>query len=99
MVRVCRHNQPIAELRAVQPAPSRPARVAGLLKGLVHWEPGAFAPTSQGEVAEFAVASGGFDSGGAAEIGNRDAAFNGDSHTSFESIPGSLVKTGLNPVS
>jgi len=29
---VCRHNQPVAELRAVETALARPARVAGLLR-------------------------------------------------------------------
>jgi prevent-host-death family protein len=29
---VCRHNKPVAELRAVEAARERPARVAGLLK-------------------------------------------------------------------
>lgn len=41
---VCRHNQPVAELRAVSLTPARPNRVAGLLKGQIHWEPGAFDP-------------------------------------------------------
>ena len=53
---VCRHNQPVAELRAVETAPARPARVAGLLKGRIHWEPGAFAPMPDEELAEFDAA-------------------------------------------
>ena len=32
---VCRHNRPVAELRAVEVPPGRPARVAGLLKGRI----------------------------------------------------------------
>ena len=53
VVVVCRHNQPVAELRAIETAPAHPARVAGLLKGRVHWEPDAFAPMSAEELAEF----------------------------------------------
>ena len=53
VVVVCRHNQPVAELRAIQTAPTRPTRVAGLLKGRVHWEPDAFAPLTDEELAEF----------------------------------------------
>jgi len=53
VVIVCRHNQPVAELRAVETSPVRPARVAGLLKGRVHWEPDAFAPMTDEELAEF----------------------------------------------
>ena len=50
---VCRHNRPIAELRAIETAPARPARVAGLLKGLVDFDPVAFAPMTDEELAEF----------------------------------------------
>jgi antitoxin (DNA-binding transcriptional repressor) of toxin-antitoxin stability system len=50
---VCRHNQPVAEIRAIQTASVSPPRVAGLLKGLIHWEPDAFAPLSEQELAEF----------------------------------------------
>ena len=53
VVVVCRHNQPVAELRPIETTPSHPARVAGLLKGRVHWEPDAFAPMSAEELAEF----------------------------------------------
>ena len=53
VVVVCRHNQPVAELRAIETSPARPARVAGLLKGRVHWEPDAFAPMTVEELAEF----------------------------------------------
>ena len=53
---VCRHNQPVAELRAVEAPLARPARVAGLLKGQVHWEADAFAPMTAGELAEFDAA-------------------------------------------
>ena len=50
---VCRHNQPVAELRAIKTASVSPTRVAGLLNGLVHWEPDAFAPLTEQELAEF----------------------------------------------
>jgi antitoxin (DNA-binding transcriptional repressor) of toxin-antitoxin stability system len=50
---VCRHNQPVAEIRAIQTASVSPPRVAGLLKGLIHWEPDAFAPLTEQELAEF----------------------------------------------
>jgi antitoxin (DNA-binding transcriptional repressor) of toxin-antitoxin stability system len=53
VVVVCRHNQPVAELRAIRTASVSPPRVAGLLKGLVHWEPDAFAPLTEQELAEF----------------------------------------------
>src|ERR1017187_8770116 len=53
VVVVCRHNHPVAELRAIQTAPAHPTRVAGLLKGRVHWEPDAFAPMNVEELAEF----------------------------------------------
>ncbi len=53
VVVVYRHNFPVAELRAVPTPSSRGPRVGGLLKGLVHWEPGAFAPMTADEVAEF----------------------------------------------
>jgi antitoxin (DNA-binding transcriptional repressor) of toxin-antitoxin stability system len=53
---VCRHNQPVAELRAIGVPPVRPTRVAGLLKGRVHWEPDAFAPMTAEELAEFDAA-------------------------------------------
>jgi antitoxin (DNA-binding transcriptional repressor) of toxin-antitoxin stability system len=53
VVVVCRHNRPIAELRAIQAEPVHPTRVAGLLKGRVHWEPEAFAPITVEELAEF----------------------------------------------
>jgi antitoxin (DNA-binding transcriptional repressor) of toxin-antitoxin stability system len=50
---LCRHNHPVAELRALGGEPERRARVAGLLKGRVDWEPGAFAPMTEEEIAEF----------------------------------------------
>jgi antitoxin (DNA-binding transcriptional repressor) of toxin-antitoxin stability system len=53
VVVVCRHNQPVAELRAIQPAPAHRTRVAGLLKGRIHWESNAFAPMADKELAEF----------------------------------------------
>ncbi len=53
VVVVCRHNRPVAELRAIASAPVRPSRVAGLLKGQVHWSPGAFDPIPAEELDEF----------------------------------------------
>jgi antitoxin (DNA-binding transcriptional repressor) of toxin-antitoxin stability system len=53
VVVVCRHNQPVAELRAIETAPAHPARVAGLLKGRVDWAPDSFAPMTDEELAEF----------------------------------------------
>ena len=53
VVVVCRHNRPVAELRAILTAPTQPARVAGLLKGRVAWAPDAFAPMTGEELAEF----------------------------------------------
>jgi len=50
---VCRHNQPVAELRAIETSPVRPARVAGLLKDRVHWEPDAFTAMTAEELAGF----------------------------------------------
>jgi len=50
---VCRHNRPVAELRAIEVPPIRPARVAGLLKGKVSWEPDAFSPMTEEELALF----------------------------------------------
>jgi antitoxin (DNA-binding transcriptional repressor) of toxin-antitoxin stability system len=53
VVIVCRHNQPVAELRAIDTPGIRTPRVAGLLKGQIHWEPDAFAPMTDEELAEF----------------------------------------------
>jgi antitoxin (DNA-binding transcriptional repressor) of toxin-antitoxin stability system len=53
VVVVCRHNQPVAELRAITAPLVQPARVAGLLRGRVHWEPGAFDPMQEKDLAEF----------------------------------------------
>ena len=53
VVVVCRHNQPVAELRAIETPLIRPVRTAGLLKGQVHWEPDVFAPMTVEELAEF----------------------------------------------
>jgi antitoxin (DNA-binding transcriptional repressor) of toxin-antitoxin stability system len=53
VVIVCRHNKPVAELRAIQTEPAHATRVAGLLKGRVHWEPDAFAPMTVEELLEF----------------------------------------------
>ena len=44
----------MAELRGVRRVTlARPVRVAGLLKGQVHWQPDAFAPMTGEELAEF----------------------------------------------
>ena len=57
VVVVCRHNRPVAELRAIK-APSTPGpRVAGLLKGQVHWEPTAFDPMTDEELSEYDTAA------------------------------------------
>jgi len=53
VVVVCRHNKPVAELRAVSTSPARPARIAGLLKGKVHWNVHAFDPITAEDLAEF----------------------------------------------
>ena len=53
VVLLCRHNQPVAELRAIAATLTPPARVAGLLKGRMHWEPDAFAPMTDEELAGF----------------------------------------------
>lgn len=53
VVILCRHNQPIAELPAIQSIPLHRPRIAGLLKGLVHFGPVAFAPLSEAELADF----------------------------------------------
>ena len=53
VVVVCRHNLPVAELRGIEIASVRPLRVAGLLKGQVHWELDAFAPLTGEELTEF----------------------------------------------
>ena len=53
VVVVCRHNRPIAEIRAIESAPIRPIRVPGLLKGKISYKPDAFAPMTDAELAEF----------------------------------------------
>lgn len=53
VVIVCRHNRPVAELRALETVPVCLARVAGLLKGRVDWAPDAFAPMTADELREF----------------------------------------------
>lgn len=53
VVVVCRHNKPVAELRAMAPPPDRKPRVPGLLKGQISFAPGAFAPLTDAELAEF----------------------------------------------
>jgi prevent-host-death family protein len=53
VVVLCRHNQPVAELRAIESSRAHAGRVAGLLKGRVQWEPDAFAPITAEELAEF----------------------------------------------
>ena len=53
IVVVCRHNKPVAELRAIDSEPLQSHRIAGLLKGQVEWTPGAFDPLSAEGLAEF----------------------------------------------
>ena len=53
VVVVCRRGKPVAELRAIKTASVSKARVAGLLKGRIHWKPDAFAPLTGQEIAEF----------------------------------------------
>jgi len=53
IVVVCRHNRPVAELRGIQTSPAQPPRIAGLLRGRVHWEPDAFNPMTDEELLEF----------------------------------------------
>ncbi len=53
VVVVCRHNKPVAELRALPPEPAQVPRVAGLLKGQIHWTSDTFAPMTAEELAEF----------------------------------------------
>lgn len=47
---ICRHNQPVAELRPISPALASTIRIPGLLKRSVQWKDGAFAPMSNEEV-------------------------------------------------
>jgi antitoxin (DNA-binding transcriptional repressor) of toxin-antitoxin stability system len=57
IVVVCRHDKPVAEIRAIA-APRTPGtRIGGLLKRRVTWMPDAFAPLSADEQAEFDGAS------------------------------------------
>ncbi len=53
VVILCRENQPVAELRAIQASGLHGTRVAGLLKGMVQFEPGVFASMSEEELADF----------------------------------------------
>ena len=53
VVVVCRHNRPIAEIRAIESAPIRPIRIPGLLKGKISYKPDVFAPMTDTELAEF----------------------------------------------
>ena len=54
---VCRHNRPVAELRAIEATLTPAPRIAGLLKGQVHWEPSAFAPLTDEELTEYDAGS------------------------------------------
>jgi hypothetical protein len=56
VVVVCRHDQPVAEIRAIQTEPAHPRRVAGFLKDRVHWKPDAFSPLTDEELADFDAA-------------------------------------------
>lgn len=49
VVVLCRRNQPVA----VETSPARRKRVAGLLKGQAHGEPGTFAAMADEELTEF----------------------------------------------
>ena len=53
VVVICRHNRPIAEIRAIEPAPLRPIRIPGLLKEEISYEPDVFLPMTDTELAEF----------------------------------------------
>ena len=53
VVVVCRHNQPVAELRAIHKTQAPQPRTAGLLKGLVSWDADAFNPMTDEELAQF----------------------------------------------
>ena len=53
VVVICRDDQPVAELRAVEASPIRPARVAGSMEGRIHFDPDAFAPMTAEVLAEF----------------------------------------------
>jgi prevent-host-death family protein len=53
VVILCRHNKPIAEIRPVAASSVRKPRIAGLLRGQIHWEPGTFDPLSDAELREF----------------------------------------------
>ncbi len=50
---VCRHNKPVAEMRAIPKAVEGKPRTPGLLRGKVSWAPDAFAPMSPEELGEF----------------------------------------------
>ena len=56
VVVICRHNKPVAELRALPAAPAartRPPRKPGLLKGKISWTKDAFSPMSDQEADQF----------------------------------------------
>ena len=50
---ICRDDEPVAELRAIETSAVRPARVAGSMEGHIHFEPDALAPMTDEEIAEF----------------------------------------------
>ena len=50
---VCRHNKPVAEMRAIPKTVEAKPRTPGLLRGKVSWTPDAFAPMSTEELGEF----------------------------------------------
>ena len=50
---VCRHNKPVAEMRAIPKTVEAKPRTPGLLRGKVSWTPDAFAPMSPEELGEF----------------------------------------------
>ena len=53
VVVICRHNRPVAELRAIESTSTPAPRIPGLLKGQVLWERSAFVPLTEEELAEY----------------------------------------------
>ncbi len=53
VVIVCRHNKPVAELRAIVKKPVSTPREPGLWKGQISWNKDAFAPMGDAELSDF----------------------------------------------
>lgn len=53
VVILCRENHPVAKLRSIQGSALHGIRVAGLLKGMVQFDPSVFASMSEEELADF----------------------------------------------